>query len=103
MVDFGATATMMSDVIYCKIQSHKRPYLKTIEGRMQAGSGDDTNTLGTTEFTCTFSGRQFTRPAKVANINAEVVLGLVLCRNSDEISIFMTVTLAQGIMLLSVL
>ena len=44
LVDFGATATIMSDAIYCKIQSHKRLYLKTIEGRMQAASGDDTTT-----------------------------------------------------------
>ena len=75
LIDFRATATMMCDTIYSKIQSHKRPYLKTFEGRMQAANGDDTNTLGTAEFTCTFSGRQFTLPAKIANINAEVVLG----------------------------
>ena len=43
LVDFGATATMMSDTIYRKIQSHKRPYLNTFEGRMQAANGD-TNT-----------------------------------------------------------
>ena len=76
LVDFGATATMMSDAIYSKIQSYKRQYLKTFEGRIQAANGDDTNTLATAEFTCTFSGRQFTLPAKNANINAEVVLGL---------------------------
>ena len=43
---------------------------------MVAANGNDVPTVGVGDFTLSFSGKQFKLPAIVADINAEVILGL---------------------------
>ena len=67
---------MISDTVYTKLPQHKRPLLKPVECRMVAANGEDVTTIGSAEFTFSFSRKLFHLPAIVANINTEVVIGL---------------------------
>ena len=76
LVDSGATATLISETVYNKLPFKKRPMLSPVGCRMVAANGNDVPTIGVGEFTLSFSGKQFKLPAIVADINAEVILGL---------------------------
>ena len=76
LVDSGATATLISDTVYNKLPFKKRPLLSPVGCRMVAANGNDVPTIGVGEFTLSFRGKQFKLPAIVADINAEVILGL---------------------------
>ena len=76
LVDSGATATLISERVYNKLSFKKRPLLSSVECRMVEANGNDVPTIGIREFTLSFSGEQFKLPAIVADINAEVILGL---------------------------
>ena len=75
LVDSGATATMVSDTVYSKLPSYKRPLLEPVGCKMIAANGQEMTTFGVGTFTLSFNGKQFELPAIVADMNSEVVLG----------------------------
>ena len=75
LVDFGATATMVSDTVYSKLPSYKRPLLEPVGCKMIAANGQEMTTSGVGTFTLSFNGKQFELPAIVADMNSEEVLG----------------------------
>ena len=76
LVDSGATATMVSDTVYSKLPSYKRPLLEPVGCKMIAANGQEMTTFGVGTFTLSFNGKQFELPAIVADMNSEIVLGV---------------------------
>ena len=66
LVDSGATATMVSDMVYSKLPSYKRPLLQSVGGKMIAANGQEMTTFGVGTFTLSFNGKQFQLPASRA-------------------------------------
>ena len=67
---------MVSDTVYSKLPSYKRPLLEPVGCKMIAANGQKMTTFGVGTFTLSFNGKQFDLPAIVADITSEVVLGV---------------------------
>ena len=55
LVDSGATATMVSDTVYSKLPSYKRPLLEPVGCKMIAANGQEITTFGIGTFTLSFN------------------------------------------------
>ena len=64
---------MVSDTVYSKLPSYKRPLLEPVGCKMIAVNGQEMTTFGVGTFTLSFNGKQIELPAIVADMNSEVV------------------------------